>query len=264
MEHYPLGKHNTMAMSCYHVPMTFILKNNCYLSLIIVLATSFAMADDTIEKVSPNTQGQKLEDSLKRLNSIIPDIPSRHHHTRAGVLFRLGQFQEAIQDYDYGIRFGSPHNTNSCWERGLAQYYAGDFQGGKEQFSRYHRVGALDIENGLWRMLCIAEDKGMEIARQTMLEYPNKRRKPFPALLALYLNKGNTEAVFTEATLGITLEQELRVNLFNAHYYVGKYYEITEQKGLALTHIREALKHKTSHIMYACAEIDVKRLETPK
>ena len=203
---------------------------------------------------------QRLEQALEQLNGLITDTPSRSHHERAGVLFRMDRFEEAVKDYDIAVRFGRPHGENSCWERGLALYYAGDFRGGKEQFYRYHRVGPLDIENGLWRFLCIAEEEGIEKAREAILDYPRKVRKPFPALLDLYLGRGNADAVLEQAQKGASSARARTTNLFYAHYYLGKYQEITGEEERALVQMREALNHTIPHFMYACAEADERRL----
>jgi lipoprotein NlpI len=217
------------------------------------------------ETASQTAQRENLERALDRLNDLITDAPSRAHHDRAEVLFRLGRFKESVVDYNKAAGFGRPHDEDSCWERGLAQYYAGDFRDGMEQFSRYHRVGASDIENGLWWFLCKAEDQGIAKARAEMLAYPGQvRAQPFPALLALYLDEGSAEAVLDQATRGTMSERQRTYNLFNAHYYLAKYYEIVDQKDEALRHVREALAHEIPHFMYACAEADALRLESGK
>ncbi len=203
---------------------------------------------------------RQLTQELERLDGLIGDQPTRLHHDRAEVLFRLGRFEESVRDYDSAARFGWPHDEDSCWERGLAQYYAGDYRAGAEQFARYHRVGALDIENGLWRFLCIAEDADIAKARETMFEYPRKLRTPFPALLALYMDQGAADAVLEEANREVSSPEAHTESLFYAHYYLGKYYEIIDDTENALTHVREALKHRIPHFMYACAEADRKRL----
>lgn len=247
-----------------------------HVSLALVLACSGSVAQDDSsqdgrekaeternadsDEDSRTSRRMRLDQSLHRLNGVVSDTPSRLHHERAEILFRLGRFNDAVRDYDAAARFGRPHDEDSCWERGLAQYYAGDFRGGREQFSRYHRVGPSDIENGLWRFLCIAEEEGIAKAREGEFEYPRKARKPFPALLALYLDRGSANAVLEEAVRDTSSAEERTTNLFYAHYYLGKYYEIVDQKELALVHVRTALAHKISHFMYACAEADAKRL----
>lgn len=218
-------------------------------------------ADAGTARDSHASSHRKLEQDLERLNDLIANTPSLRHHHRADVLFRLGRFKESVQDYNAAARYGRPHNEDSCWERGLAQYYAGDFRGGKDQFTRYHTVGPTDIENGIWRFLCIAEEEGITKARDTMLTYPRKRRGPFPSLLVLYLDQGIADAVLEEARRDASSAEELNTNLFNAHYYLGKYYEIVGQGDVALQHIREALNHEIQQFMFVCAKVDEKRLE---
>jgi tetratricopeptide (TPR) repeat protein len=249
-----------------------------YVSITMFLACSVPIAQTDAPQVTPNRVGTaanvdneedgqvsqrlRLEQSLERMNGVITDAPSRLHHQRAEVLFRLGRFGESVRDYDTAVRYGRPHTEDSCWERGLAQYYAGDFRSARDQFSGYHRVGSLDIENGLWRFLCIAEEEGIAKARETMLKYPRKTRKPFPALLSLYLDQGSAEAVLEEASSDTSSKRALTTNLFYGHYYLAKYYQITDQEEKALSHVRKALEHKIAHFMYACAEADAKLLDT--
>jgi lipoprotein NlpI len=247
-----------------------------FLALTFLCSIISAQEDSAQEESPPQTEQQNetalktaqrenLERVLDRLNDLITDAPSRAHHDRAEVLFRLGRFKESVVDYNKAAVFGRPHDEDSCWERGLAQYYAGDFRDGMEQFARYHHLGPSDIENGLWWFLCKAEDEGIAKARAEMLAYPGKvRGQPFPALLALYLDEGSAESVLEEATRGTMSERQRTYNLFNAHYYLAKYYEIVGQKDEALRHVREALAHKIPHFMYACAEADALRMEAAK
>ena len=93
-----------------------------------------------------------------------------------------------------------------------------------------------------------------------MFEYPHNRRKPFTTLLSLYLGKGRADTVLEEARGGESSREDRTSSLFYGHYYLGKYYEIMDGKDRALEHIRKALEHRIDHFMYACAEIDLRRL----
>jgi len=214
---------------------------------------ALAQPDDVVQRA-------QLEAALERMSGMIGEAPSRYHHDRAEVLFRLGRFEESVADYDQAAQFGRPHDEDWCWERGLAQYYAGDFAGGRDQFLRYNRVGSLDIENGIWRFLCIAELDGIEKARETMLEYPRKVRPPFPALLEVYLGQGSAVAVMAGAERDATAPTELTTYRFYAHYYLGKYYEISGETATALAEVTKALEYRIPHFMYACAKADARRL----
>jgi lipoprotein NlpI len=206
-----------------------------------------------------------LEAQLERLDAIVDKSPRSNRHRRGNVLFRLERFDEAIADFDVAAVTRRPHNENSCWERGLAQYYVGDYEGAKDQFARYHKVGARDIENGIWLFLSTAEAESIEVARETMIEYPrNARGAPFPALYALYSGEGDVESVLEEAQGEPRHVDLLRRKLFYAHYYIAKYFEALDDKKRAFTHIEKALANRIPHFMYTCAEIDAARLKTKK
>ena len=76
------------------------------------------------------------------------------------------------------------------------------------------------------------------------------------------MGQGSAEAVIEEAEHSATSAEEGTTGLFYAHYYLAKYHEIVDQKELAYTHIRESLKYEIPHFMYACAEVDAKRMES--
>ncbi len=199
--------------------------------------------------------------SLESFGNLDPESPSPLHHQRAEILFRLGRFPESVADYNVAARGGEPHDEDSCWERGLALYYAGDYAGGAAQFARYHSVGATDVENGLWHFLCLAEAEGVEKARGALLDYTRMREAPFPALWALYRGEGSAEAVMAAAESGDDGEPGRGRRLFYAHYYLGKYYEATMDFPRAREHVAKALAQSLPYFMDDCAREDLRRLE---
>jgi dipeptidyl aminopeptidase/acylaminoacyl peptidase len=190
----------------------------------------------------------------------VPPADGRALHGRGVELFREQRFRDAVLEFDRAIAAGGAHTAEACWERGLALYYAGDFAGARAQFEGYHRVDPLDIENGLWRYLSIAAVEGVEKAREGLFRYPDRRRKPFPALHDLYAGKGNIEAVLGEAADGGGAPgPERGENLFYARLYIAKYLEAAGRRQEARTHLDEALGHRVDHLMYRCAEIEAER-----
>jgi dipeptidyl aminopeptidase/acylaminoacyl peptidase len=182
-------------------------------------------------------------------------------HRRAIELFQLKEFRRAVADFDRAIeRGGRTHSLDSCWERGLALYYAGDPAGARKQFEGYHRADNLDIENGLWRFICMAAEDGAAKARENLLPYAERRRRPFPALLDLYSGKGSIDAVLAEASDGGAVGAGLNEALFYAHLYIAKYLETAGDRNAARAHIEKALAHPVDHLMYACARIERDRL----
>ena len=202
-----------------------------------------------------------LEASLVPFADLRTASPSPRHHQRAEILFRLARFSDSVADYSVAARGGEPHDEDSCWERGLALYYAGDLRGGAAQFARYHSVGATDVENGLWHFLCLAEAEGVEKARLALLDYTRMREAPFPALLALYKGEGSTEAVMAEAESGGNEAEGRGRRLFYAYYYLGKYYEAVKDFPKARDHVAKALAQPLPFFMDACAREDLRRLE---
>lgn len=202
-----------------------------------------------------------MRDSLNAFADLRADSPSPRHHQRAEILFRLGRFSDAVVDYDVAARGAEPHDEDSCWERGLTLYYAGDYADGAAQFARYHSVGATDVENGLWHFLCLAEAEGVEKARGALLDYTRMREAPFPALWALYRGEGSAEAVMASAESGSKGEDDRGRRLFYAYYYVGKYYEATKDFPRAREHVSKALAQSLPYFMDACAREDLSRLE---
>ena len=178
-------------------------------------------------------------------------------HDRAGALFRVERFELSLEDYDASIAVGIPHDEDSCWERGLVYYYLGRFDDGRKQFEGYHKVGPKDIENGIWRYLCIAENSSLKKAIETFYPYPQKDRIPFPALHALYSGTGTAEAVLEEADSGPPGRRVTQ--RFYGHYYIGKYFEVTRDFKRAHEHFEKAVTHKIGHFMYDCARVDLKR-----
>jgi len=230
------------------------------LSLILLLGSAVIGARPVPAGADDQGEGSALEESLKSFDNLDPESPSPRHHQRAEILFRLGRFSASVVDYSVAARGGEPHDEDSCWERGLAQYYAGDFAGGVAQFAHYHTVGGTDVENGLWHFLCLAEAEGVEKARGALLEYSRMREAPFPALWALYQGEGSAETVMTSAESGDDVDRGRR--LFYAHYYVGKYYEAMKDFSKAREHVAKALAQSLPYFMDDCAREDLRRLET--
>src|SRR5688572_1704435 len=174
-------------------------------------------------------------------------------HEKAIDLFHRKDFSAAVAEFDRAIRAGGrTHTADACWERGLALYYAGEPEKARAQFDAYHKVDPLDIENGLWRYLCVAVRDGSEKAREALPAYERKTRAPFPALLELYNGRGSIDAVLEQASAGAT-GARLDENLFYAHFYVAKHLQ-AKKDAAARAHLEKALARPVDHFMYACAK----------
>jgi len=79
-----------------------------------------------------------------------------------------------------------PRNTPATGGAGITCYYAGKFDEGKKQFEGYEQVDTNDVENAVWRYLCMAKSVGVEKARAQILKIGRDKRKPMMEVYALF------------------------------------------------------------------------------
>ena len=90
------------------------------------------------------------------------------YYLRGRENFRLGEIKKSVADFDKYVEL-RPRLESRQWERGIAYYYAGEFKKGAEQFELYQTYHDNDVENSVWRYLCIARSVGVDKARSVML-----------------------------------------------------------------------------------------------
>ncbi|MCL1471880.1 tetratricopeptide repeat protein [Argonema antarcticum] len=117
-----------------------------------------------------------LVDELSWWNNFI-----RSHHfdpkayiRRGAVNFKLAKIDESIQDFDTAEKL-DPKVAPYLWQRGLSFYYAEKFESGAKQFELDLSVNSQDVEETVWRYLCIARLKGVAQAKNSLLTVKNDR-----------------------------------------------------------------------------------------
>lgn len=131
-----------------------------------------------------------------------------------------------------------PQAEPELWQRGLALYYAGRYQDGREQFERHRTVNPDDVENPAWHFLCVARLEGPEAARKAMLPVGEDRRVPMREILALYAGRVDAGAVLAAADTGEAAAR--RNQRCYAHLYLGLHAEATGDHEQARKHILQA------------------------
>ena len=122
-----------------------------------------------------------------RVLEIAPRL-SQIYDLRGSEKFKLGQIRESIADFDkYLAAF--PELWPQHWKRGIAYYYAGRFEEGRKQFEGYQSFDDNDVENAVWRYLCMVPAVGVEKARAEILKIKDDRRVPMMQVYALYAGK---------------------------------------------------------------------------
>ncbi|HUY36168.1 MAG TPA: tetratricopeptide repeat protein [Pirellulales bacterium] len=179
---------------------------------------------------------------------------------RGSEQFKLGKIDESIADFDKAIEI-EPARERAHWKRGIAYYYAGKFQEGRKQFEGYQTFDDNDVENAVWRYLCMARGEGVEKARDAILKIKNDRRIPMMRVHALYAGKATPDDVLSAAREGEPSPEELNRRLFYAELYLGLYYEANGMATNARTHIDAAVEHHVGHYMWDVARVHAERLK---
>ncbi|MEX0676456.1 MAG: hypothetical protein WD063_05240 [Pirellulales bacterium] len=189
--------------------------------------------------------------------------PSRAeaYDQRGSEHFKLGHIALSIEDFDRFIKL-RPEREPWHWKRGISYYYAGRFDEGRKQFEGYQTVDDNDVENAVWRYLCMARGQGVEAARKDMLKI---KRDPRPVMMEVYaLFSGNAEPgdVLRAAEAGSPTPVQLGERLFYAHLYLGLYWESLGEAAKAKEHIAAAAeKPLVGHYMWNVADVHAQRLK---
>ncbi|QDT36791.1 tetratricopeptide repeat protein [Stratiformator vulcanicus] len=152
-----------------------------------------------------------------------------------------GQFKQSVADFDRYVEL-NPGAERRLWERGISQYYAGMYDAGAKQFALYQSYDDNDVENAVWRFLCMARDPdvGIEKARAELLPIENDTRIPMMQVYELFRGNATSEDVIAAAREGDPNPTTLAGRMFYADLYLGIYAEATGDTEAAKKHIRAA------------------------
>lgn len=179
---------------------------------------------------------------------------------RGSVAFCQGQIEQSIRDFDRAIELDAGRERGH-WKRGISYYYAGEFAKGQKQFEVYQTYDDSDVENAVWRFLCMVPQVGLKNAQQEILRVGNDRRVPMREIYELYAGRLEPEDVLKAARAGEPDEPTLHHRLFYAHLYLGLYYEVIGKPELARREIEAAEARKIDHYMWDVAHVHAQRMK---
>lgn len=201
-----------------------------------------------------------LEQKLARWDDIISNRPHdpKAYVQRGMVYFQLANINDSIADFDTAEQLDS-RLTPYLWQRGLSYYYAGRYAEGAKQFEVDLTVNFQDVEETVWRYLCIAQIHGVIAARQSLLEVKNDPRLVMRRVYDLYAGRCSTDDVL------ILCSNSDKRTKFYSHLYVGLYFEAENQAKLAQQHIFQAVSEKIDDYMWylACVHQKLKFSDLP-
>src|SRR5262245_32502278 len=183
------------------------------------------------------------------------------YQRRGLVHFKAGKIQESLADFDRYIAL-NPKARISHWQRGISCYYAGRFDDGRKQFEEYQTYHDADVENAVWRYLCMARSVGMAKARADLLKVGKDTRVPMHEIYELFAGRVKPADVLEAARDGKPADAELNQRLFYAHLYLGLFYETEGDAARALEHLTKAANdHRIGHYMWDVARVHRELLE---
>ncbi|MEH1937794.1 MAG: hypothetical protein V7L14_29625 [Nostoc sp.] len=192
-----------------------------------------------------------LENQLQRWNETIRNQPKNPNaYIRRGMVnFQLGKIDASIQDFDIAEQLDvriKPY----LWQRGLSYYYAERFAEGAEQFEIDLTVNAQDVEETVWRYLCIARSLGVEEAQKSLLTVKNDPRRIMQRVYDLYAVNCTPDDVLTFGE-----SKGIKGN-FYSHLYLGLYYEAQNNLDLAQDYmVKAADNYKIDDYMWYLAGV---------
>lgn len=201
-------------------------------------------ADDAKHPLSQQ-EGDELTQTLSnRIKALTTQIDAKAdlielYSQRGDAYFYLGEFAKSVDDYNHMIKLDKEMEA-SHWRRGIAFFYADQFDKAAGQFEMYHSFDDVDRENGIWRYLSQVKSVGRDKARQGLLKYKKDDREPFPAVYQLFAGKITPEEILKQIGEAKITDDERQKRLFYAELYIGLNHAVEKESEKALPHLRAA------------------------
>jgi len=231
------------------------------LALVLFVCARPLTADETpaelLSKAQQAANKGESKDAVRLLTQAISqdsELATAYYY-RGREHFRLGKIRESVDDFDKYVEL-SPKAEAPLWERGISYYYDGKYKQGAKQFEDYQTYDNADVENSVWRYLCMARSQGVKQAREAMLPIENDTRVPMMQIYDLYRGKVSPADVLNAAKAGEPDERSLHHRFFYAHLYIGLYHEADGKDVEAMKNIGLAAeKYRIGHYMGDVAHV---------
>ena len=178
----------------------------------------------------------KDEDSTMRQRA--SDLAASVLHRRGEEHFRQAHIAEALADFDRELEL-RPEGAADHWQRGIACYYADEYEKGTKQFELHRKVNPQDVENPAWHFLCLARapEGSVEAAEKKLLAVTKDPRVPMAQIQEMFAGKKPPEDVLKVGEAGGD------VAAFYADLYVGLYYEAVGRDDESLRLVKRAAEN---------------------
>ena len=143
---------------------------------------------------------------------------------RGGVRFKRADVGPSLADFDRVAEL-QPEMEPEIWQRGIAQYYEGQFAECTAQFEVHRSVNGADVENATWHFLCVAARLGADEARKQLLPVGKDTRPAMPEVYELYEGSLTPEEVLSAPWSRSQDSRYVAVGEFYARLYIGLWHE---------------------------------------
>ena len=196
----------------------------------------------------------KAADDLRRLT---PDDAQTLRLT-GDVYLRCGDYKRAVMQFDRYLKL-RPEALPGLWQRGIALYFAEQYEEGVKQFEVHRRVNPNDVENAAWHFLCVAKARSFSEAEKLVLPAPNDPRIPMEEVQAM-LRDGDTERVSSKMT-SVPADSPRRDEAnFYGNFYLGLYADAKGDEEKALAYLQKSADGVPHHYMGDVARVYVEYL----
>jgi tetratricopeptide (TPR) repeat protein len=228
---------------------------------IMVSFTSVSTALDVPDRLSAAQASYRSGDLTGALNELEPlldadnldqaskiralELAARVLQLRGEEHFRHARIRESIADFDRQIDL-QPTQAAGHWQRGIACYYAGEYEKGAQQFKLHQTVNPQDVENAVWHFLCMIRAAGgsLEAARKNLIPVTSDSRVPMAEIQQLFAGNATPEKVLQAG------EEVGGTGRFYADLYVGLYYESLDRANESLRLIAQAAENSAAKNSY--------------
>jgi lipoprotein NlpI len=154
--------------------------------------------------------------------------------------FRSGRIEQSLAGFDR-VALLSPAEAPYLWQRGIAQYYAGQFRECRDMFISHRTVNPDDVENAVWHFLCVAKAESPEAARKQILPVGPDTRVPMREVYQMFQGRLTQAQVMKAAGADPSAQ-------FFARLYVGLYLEATGDAAAGRTQIEIAAEERFARV----------------
>lgn len=175
----------------------------------------------------------------------VRELATRVLQSRGEEHFRHARIAESIADFDRQVQL-LPDRAAEHWQRGIAYYYAGEYEKGARQFELHQTVNPQDVENAVWHFLCsVCAPKGsIEAARKKLIPVTRDSRIPMAQIQQLFAGTMTPEEVLRAG------EEAGGTAKFYADLYVGLFYEARDRDEESLRLVARAAENPVAKKNY--------------